>query len=138
MIVLETSAVVDALVGEAVHPELLARLADEELHAPSLLDYEVASALRGHVLAGKIARARLEEAVADFTGLRIERYEMTAALPRILDLRDNFTVYDAAYVVLAVALEAPLVTSDEKMREAERLGVAVHVYAADDTTPGSG
>jgi predicted nucleic acid-binding protein len=42
-------------------------------------------------------------------------------------LRDNFTVHDAAYVVLAQALDAPLVTADITMQEAQRLGVEVRV-----------
>ena len=45
----------------------------------------------------------------------------------VLDLSENFTVYDAAYVVLAQALEAQLVTADAKLLEACRLGVDVRV-----------
>ena len=53
---------------------------------------------------------------------------MTSLLRHVLALKDNFTVYDAAYVVLSQALDAPLVTSDLKMREAERLGITVQVF----------
>lgn len=128
MIIVEASAMVHALVAKRANPELLAALADEELHAPALLDFEVASALRGHAIAGKLEQARLDEAAEDFSDFRIERYPMTAALGRILDLRHNFTAYDAAYVVLAEALAAPLVTVDEKLTEAEKLGVEVRVF----------
>ncbi len=128
MIVIESSAMVDALVDEPVNPELLALLADEELHAPALLDFEVASALRGHALGGKLDQARLDEAVEDFSAFRIERHHMTDLLGHILDLRENFTVYDATYVILAQALEAPLVTADAKMNEAKRVGVDVRVF----------
>jgi predicted nucleic acid-binding protein len=127
LIVIESSAMVDALVDEPVNPRLLALLADEELHAPALLDFEVASALRGHVLGGKLDQPRLDEAVEDFGALRIERHQVTDLLGHLLDLRANFTAYDAAYVVLAQALEAPLVTADVKLREAERVGVDVRV-----------
>lgn len=119
---------VDALVGNPANPRLLATIADEDLHAPALLDYEVASALRGHLLAGKLDPARCAEAVEDFSALHIERHQMTSLLGHVLGLRDNFTVYDAAYVVLAQALDAPLVTADLKLREAERLGITVRVY----------
>jgi predicted nucleic acid-binding protein len=128
VIVIESSAMVDALVDEPVNPELLALLADEELHAPALLDFEVASALRGHALGGKLDQARLDEAVEDFSAFRIERHHMTDLLGHILDLRENFTVYDATYVILAQALEAPLVTADAKMNEAKRVGVDVRVF----------
>jgi predicted nucleic acid-binding protein len=52
---------------------------------------------------------------------------MTGLLGHMLDLRDNFTVYDAVYLVLAQALEAPIVTADAKLQEAARLGVDVRV-----------
>jgi predicted nucleic acid-binding protein len=140
VIVVESSAMVDALVDEPVNPQLLALLADEELHAPALLDFEVASALRGHAVGGKLDRPRLDEAIEDFSALRIERHQMTGLLGHILDLRDNFTVYDAAYVVLAQALEAPLVTADTKLRGARRFGVEVRVLRterqAEDGTAG--
>lgn len=80
MIVVESSAMVNALVGDPANPGLLALLADEELHAPALLDFEVASALRGHALGGKLDPVRLEEAVEDFIAFRIERHPMTDLL----------------------------------------------------------
>ncbi len=116
---------VGALVDDPAVPELLALLADEELHAPALLDFEVVSALRGHLLGGRLDEVRADEALEDFAALQIERHQMTDALGRMLDLRENFTAYDSAYVVLALGLQAPLVTSDQKMAEAARLGVQV-------------
>lgn len=128
MIVIEASAMVDALVDEPANPELLALIADSELHAPSLLDYEVASALRGHALAGRLADRRLADAVDDFSSLHIDRYPLSRMMRGVLDIRDNFTVYDAAYVLLAQALEATLVTADAKLAEARRVGVDVRVF----------
>jgi predicted nucleic acid-binding protein len=127
VIVIETSALVNALVGDPPNPLLLATLADEELHAPALLDFEVASTLRGHVLAGKLDSARLDEALDDFASLQIDRYLMTDLLGYMLDMRDNFTVYDAAYLVLADALQVPLLTADEKLAEARRLGIEIRM-----------
>lgn len=119
---------VDALVDDPANPQLLALIADSDLHAPSLLDYEVASALRGHAVGGKLASVQLEDAMEDFTDLRIERYPLSTMIRDVLALRENFTVYDAAYVVLAQALDLPLVTADEKLTEARRLGVDVRVF----------
>lgn len=118
---------VDALVDDPANPELLALIADSELHAPALIDYEVASALRGHALGGKLADAQLEDAADDFNALYIERYPLSAMIRDVLDLRDNFTVCDAAYVVLAQGLEVPLVTADAKLAEARKVGVDVRV-----------
>jgi predicted nucleic acid-binding protein len=128
VIVIESSAMVDALVDDPANPSLLALLSEEELHAPALLDFEVASALRGHVLGGKLDPLRLDEAVEDFIAFRIERHPMTDLLGHMLDLRDIFTVDDAAYLVLAQALDSPVVSADAKLREATRLGVEVRVF----------
>lgn len=118
---------VDALVDLPANPELLALIADVELHAPTLLDYEVASALRGHAMAGLLSDQRMADATDDFSALRIERYPLARMMRSVLDLKDNFTVYDAAYIVLAQALEAPLVTADTKLTGARTLGVDVRV-----------
>jgi predicted nucleic acid-binding protein len=135
VIVIESSAIVDALVDDPANPELLALIADSELHAPTLIDYEVASALRGHALGGKLAHAQLQDAAEDFIGLRIERYPLAIMLHAVLDLRDNFTVFDAAYVVLAQALEVPLVTADAKLAEARRFDVDVRVLRPSTKDP---
>ncbi|GAA3151505.1 type II toxin-antitoxin system VapC family toxin [Planomonospora alba] len=127
MIVIDSSAVVEALVGDPVNSDLLTVIAEEELHAPALLDFEVSGALRGLVLGKKLDERRLDEAVEDFGLLHIRRYQMTELLGHVLGLRENFTTYDAAYVVLAQALDASLVTSDTEMREAEKFGVDVRV-----------
>lgn len=128
---IESSALVDALIGDPANPELLAVIADSELHAPALLDYEVASALRGHARGGKLADAEVGTAVEEFRALRIERYLLSAMIAPVLDLKKRFTVYDAAYAVLAQVLDAPLVTADEKMVEARKLGVDVRVLRPD-------
>ena len=133
MIVIETSALIDSLVDQPANPRLLAVMADSELHAPALLDFEAASALRGLARCGKLASDRVADAVEDFTALQIERHQMTGMLTHILGLRNNFTAYDAAYVVLAQALAAPLVTSDTKLTAARRLGIDVQVFPAEGT-----
>ncbi len=127
MIVIEASAMVDALVDQPANPALLALIADSELHAPTLLDYEVASALRGHAMGGLLSDQRMANAVDDFSALRVERYALATMMRSVLDLKDNFTVYDAAYIVLAQALDAPLVTADTKLVGARTLGVDVQV-----------
>lgn len=120
---------VDLLVGDPAPDGLLAVVAEEDLHAPALLDFEVASALRGHVRGGLLDQDALDAALAHFAAFRIRRYVMTTMLGRLLALRANFTVYDAAYVVLSRALDAPLVTCDSKLTQARRLGIDVRLIA---------
>lgn len=129
MIVVDSSAVVHALIDADVNPELLVVLGEHELCAPQLLDFEVASAIRGHVLGSKLSLDRASNALPDFTDLRIHRYDGAGLLAEIWRLRENFTCYDAAYIALAKALDAPLITSDRKLAEAARLGVDVRVFS---------
>jgi predicted nucleic acid-binding protein len=122
VIVLDASAVLEVLLQtEAAGPvtdRIFAR--DETLHAPHLVDVEVAQVLRRYSLGGEIDEERGREALADLADLPLERYPHGALLPRVWELRRNFTAYDAAYLALAEALDAPLVTCDGRLGRAAR------------------
>jgi predicted nucleic acid-binding protein len=90
----------------------------ESLHAPQLLDVEVAQALRRLVAVHGLSVSRAEEALQDLTDLRIRRYPHTPFLRRIWALRHNLTCYDALYVALAETLDAPVLTCDAKLAAA--------------------
>jgi predicted nucleic acid-binding protein len=94
------------------------RLRGEELAAPHLLDVEVVSVLRRSVLLGKVTGKRASQALEDLQDLQIERVAHTTLLPRVWELRDNLTSYDACYVALAELFHAPLLTCDAKMASA--------------------
>jgi predicted nucleic acid-binding protein len=117
VIVVDCSALVDALSGLAGTEALRGRLAaDDDLHAPELLDYEIVSALRGLLRRGAITGDRAAEVLTDFDHLPIERWSANDALRRrALQLRDNLSAYDAAYVALAEALGCALVTRDGRL-----------------------
>ena len=85
------------------------------LHAPHLLDVEVAQAIRRYAADGEIDGERGRMALADLADLPLRRYPHDFLLPRIWDLRNNLTAYDAAYVALAEALDAPLLTRDRRL-----------------------
>lgn len=117
-VVVDASAAVPLLVDRpdetpGVHA-LLANL-DGDLVAPHVIDLEVASVLRWHVRSGELAADAAKRAVDDLAALRLARYPHDVLLPRIWGLRDNLTAYDAAYVALAEALAAPLVTRDTRI-----------------------
>lgn len=116
MIVVDASAVVDALTFAPGTDPLRAILRGEELHAPQLIDFEVVSAVRGLTLGGHLSAQRTHDALTDYTDLPIQRWPSTDALrQRTLDLRDYLSGYDAAYVVLAEALDCRLVTRDARL-----------------------
>lgn len=114
MIVIDASAMVEALVGRDVDPALLDVLAGE-MDAPHLLDVEVMSVLRGLTLAGKLDAIAAEEAWRDHFAFAITRHELEHFADRIWELRHRYTSYDACYLALAEALEVPLYTCDAKL-----------------------
>lgn len=128
MIVVDCAAVVDALTMVEGTSDLLAELRSGDLHAPTLLDFEVVAALRGLTLGGKVSAVRAREALADFDALPIERWASALALrQRAFSLRENLTAYDAAYVALAEALQCPLLTRDARLARSSGHGVEVRV-----------
>lgn len=119
VIVVDASVIVVALADDGTDgDQARARLRGEQLAAPELLDLEVASVLRRQVRAGDVALRRAGMALADLAALPAQRVSHVPLLGRCWDLRDNLTVYDAAYVALAEALGADLVTVDARMANA--------------------
>ncbi len=114
MIVIDASAMVEALVGRAPDAGLLEALGGE-LSAPHLLDVEVVSALRGLLLGGKLTHETADEARHDHFALTINRRELEPLAERVWALRSRFTAYDACYLALAEALRCPLYTCDAKL-----------------------
>lgn len=90
----------------------------ETLHAPHLVDLEVAQVLRRYRLSQELSAGRAEEALEDFLQLPLQRYSHEMLLGRVWELRHEVLAYDAAYVALAETLGAPLATSDRKLAAA--------------------
>ena len=120
MIVVDASAAVEFLLRTRLGKAIERRLFDphEALHAPHLIDLEIAHVLRRHCAARKLTEQRAREALEDFLGMPVRRHPHEPFLPRIWELRHNFTAYDAAYIALAEALHAPLVTCDRALASA--------------------
>ncbi|WP_026924883.1 type II toxin-antitoxin system VapC family toxin [Glycomyces arizonensis] len=127
MIVLDNSALVDALTVDSASEALLDELVGQDLHIPHLLDYEFTHALRGMVLGRQIIPSRAEGAFIIKADMQFTRYPASVTGPRAWTLRDNFTAYDASYVALAEYLDCPLVTTDGKMKRGART-IEVRLY----------
>jgi len=117
VIVVDASCLVELLLQRSVSEEIASRLNSHagQLCAPSLLDIEVAHVLRRYALLKELSAKRGDEAIEDLADFPIQRYPHTLLLKRIWDLRKNLTAYDAAYIALAEALDATLVTCDKKL-----------------------
>lgn len=114
MIVVDASAMVEALVGRDADAALFEALGGD-LFAPHLLDVEVLSVLRGLTLAHKLNPLDADRAREDYFALTIHRHEIAGLAERIWELRHQFTSYDASYLALAEALGSPLLTCDAKL-----------------------
>jgi predicted nucleic acid-binding protein len=114
VIVLDASAVLELILSTTAGRQVADRIASpaESLHAPHLIDVEVAQALRRYARTGQLDAVRAGEALEDLADLDIRRYAHDLLLPRIWELRANATAYDAAYLALAEILRAPLLTRD--------------------------
>lgn len=120
MIVLDASAVVELVLGTEAGREVARRIADPELslHAPHLLDVEVAQVVRRYVLGGQVSEERGRLALEVLAELDVDRHGHEPLLRRVWALRANLDAYDAAYVALAEALDSPLLTRDGRLATA--------------------
>jgi len=120
VIVVDASALLEALLRTSAAKVVEDRLfaPDQTLHAPHLIDVEVAQVIRRYAANGEIDGERGRMTLIDLADLPLRRYPHDLLLPRIWDLRHNLTAYDAAYVALAEALDAPLLTRDRRLAAA--------------------
>lgn len=128
MIVVDASVIGPAVADDGPYGDFARqRIRDQVLIAPSLIDLEVLSMLKGRSRAGVLDKRRAREAVADYLTMRMRRMPHIRLLPRIWDLRDKLSIYDAAYVALAEAIGVPLLTADRGIARTPRLACEVEL-----------
>jgi predicted nucleic acid-binding protein len=130
MIVLDASAAVEWLLqttaGQRIENRIYSK--SETLHSPQLLDLETVQVLRRLVLKKVVTESRADEAIRDLVDLRMHRYPHLPLLGRIWELRHTLSSYDAAYIVLAETLGAPLITRDGKLASASGHRAVVELF----------
>jgi predicted nucleic acid-binding protein len=121
MLVADASATVAALTaaGPISEQARAALTAADDAAAPAILDVEVISALRGLVRGGKLEPTAADLAVAELGSFPVRRFDLIPLGLRIWELRHNLTAYDAAYVALAEAFHATVLTSDARLAKAD-------------------
>ena len=129
MIVLDASAAIEWLFQSPVGVRIDKRIfsPSQSLHAPHLLDVEVAQVLRRYVREKMITAERGQEALEDLGDFPLNRYPHDFLIPRVWELRATLTAYDAVYVALAEVLDAPLLTCDGKIASASGHSAKVEV-----------
>jgi predicted nucleic acid-binding protein len=130
VIVLDASAAIDWLLQTAAGRQIENRIYSrgESLHAPHLLDLEVAQVLRRLVREVAVSAQRADQALQDLIDLRVTRYPHFVFLPEIWRLRHNFSAYDAAYIALTGKLGATLLTRDTRLASASARGVNIELF----------
>lgn len=119
MIVVDAGVLAVALADDGGDGDIARdRLRQERLVAPELVYLEVASVIRRHTAAGRITPQRAALLLEDLTALPLQAASHAPLLPRIWELRENVTPYDAAYAALAEALDVTLVTADARFAAA--------------------
>ncbi|MDQ3344098.1 MAG: type II toxin-antitoxin system VapC family toxin [Actinomycetota bacterium] len=130
MLVVDASVLAPALGDDTADGDAArGRLRGQTLVAPELIDLEVASVLRGQLLARSLDERRAELALADLGELPLRRVGHRRLLRRCWELRENLTVYDAAYVAVAELLNLVLVTGDARLSQAPGLRCQVEVLS---------
>lgn len=115
MIVADASAVLEWLLGGLKGDAVGRFLKGEHVYVPAHLDVEIAQVSRRLAFESVITPARGRAMLGLLGEAPFRRIPLTPLLPRIWDLRKNLTAYDAAYVALAEALPALLLTFDKKI-----------------------
>jgi predicted nucleic acid-binding protein len=119
VLVVDASVLVALLADDGADgDQARARLRGERVVLPELADVEVASVLRRQIRVGAIDDRRARLALDDLAAMPARRAPHRPLLGRCWELRDNLTIYDAAYVALAEATRATLLTGDGRLADA--------------------
>jgi len=108
--------VADTVAAEAVRARLAA---DPDHGAPQAIDVEPLGVIRRHEMLGRLDTTAAAQAVDDLRTWPGERYGHRGLLPRAWELRHSVRSWDAFSVVLAEALDAPLLTLDARLARAK-------------------
>ncbi|MHB1859194.1 MAG: type II toxin-antitoxin system VapC family toxin [Solirubrobacteraceae bacterium] len=138
MTVLDTSVVVDYLLGSGVAEQVQSLFVSEgEPAAPDLLVFETLAVIRRDAQRGAIPEDRATAAIADLGDLPIELFPSLLLRSRAWALRSNLTAADALFVSLAESLDEPLATKDAALASEAGKHAAVTVLILEDPPPAS-
>jgi predicted nucleic acid-binding protein len=127
MLIVDASCLYESLIGKRGSERIRARLANEDLAAPHIIDVEVLSIIRRDFLFGFLDATAANQAVDDLQDWPGERFGHQFLLHRAWELRQKVRGWDAMYVALAELFEATLLTTDARLGRAPGLRCSVEV-----------
>ncbi|MEI6251810.1 MAG: type II toxin-antitoxin system VapC family toxin [Mycobacteriaceae bacterium] len=131
MLVVDASCLFEVVADTPRAAAIAERLAaDTDQLAPHVIDVEVLGVIRAQYMRGLLDGTAASQAVADLRDWPGQRFSHRQFVDRAWELRDSVRGWDAFYVVLAEAFDAPLVTLDARLARAHGLRCRVEVVAA--------
>ena len=128
MLVVDASCLFEVVADTPRAGEIAARLAaDADQMAPQVIDVEVLGVIRAHYLRGHLDGTAAGQAVADLRDWPGDRIGNRWLLDRAWELRDSVRGWDAFYIAVAEAFEAPLLTLDARLARAHGIRCRVEV-----------
>lgn len=131
MLVVDASALFEVVADTPTAETVRRRLAADTDHAaPHVIDIEVFGVIRREHQRGQLDATAAAQAVADLRDWPGQRYGHRLLLERAWELRATVRGWDAAYVALAEALGATLLTTDARLAAAPGPTCAIEVVPA--------
>jgi len=128
MVVVDASCLYEVVADTSQAEQVRRRLqADTDHAAPHVIDAEVLGIIRRDRLLGRLDETAARQAVEDLRDWPAERFGHRLLLSRAWELRDRVRSWDALYVALAEALDATLITLDERLGRVSGIGCRVEV-----------
>lgn len=124
-VVVDASAIVDLLAGEALRDAVSERLDGAALHAPAHLDAEVLSALGRLHRSGDVSTRAVGRQLDTLAAAPIRRHSLPELVVDAWRQRGRLRLSDALYIVLAERLEVPLITTDARLGRAAAIAEVV-------------
>lgn len=124
-VVVDASALVDLLIDTDLATAVRARLTGAVWRVPAHLDAEVLSALGRLSRAGRLTDSEVDQRLALLGTMPLCRHHLPGLLAGAWTRRSQLRLTDALYVELAAQLQAPLITTDQRLAKATPLAEAI-------------